>query len=180
MPESVTEGVVMTALRAVEDPELHRDVVSLNMVRNLKIDGPHVRMTLMLTTPACPLTGPFKAAVEEALLAVPGVSEATVDLDAEVRGHQAASGPKPVEGVKNIIAVASNKGGVGKSTGASNLAVALAQHGARVGLLDADITGPNIPTMMGIEQGMLAEGRSGLHTVDAYGVRAASIGIVLP
>jgi ATP-binding protein involved in chromosome partitioning len=137
-------------------------------------------MTLMLTTPACPLTGPFKEAVETALLAIPGVSSANVALDAEVRGHKGASDRKPVEGVKNIIAVASNKGGVGKSTVATNLAVALAHHGAKVGLLDADITGPNLPTMMGFEAGYQAEQGGGLHPEDHYGVRVCSIGFALP
>src|ERR1044071_4996122 len=101
MPESISEAAVTAALRNVEDPELHRDVVSLNMVRDLKIEDSRVSMTLMLTTPACPLTGPFKEAVEAALRSVPGVHDVDVKLHAEVRGHQAASGPKPVEGVKN-------------------------------------------------------------------------------
>jgi ATP-binding protein involved in chromosome partitioning len=180
MAEAVKESVVLDALSRVEDPELHRDVISLNMVRNLKIEGSTVSMTLMLTTPACPLTGPFKEAVEEALLAVPGVTEANVALDAEVRGHQTQSDRKPVEGVKNIIAIASNKGGVGKSTVATNLAVALAQRGAKVGLLDADITGPNIPTMMGFPHGHLRESAGGLHPEDKYGVRVCSIGFALP
>ncbi len=178
MPD-LTESAVMAALSRVEDPELHRDIVSLNMVRNLKIDRDNVSMTLMLTTPACPLTGPFKAAVEEALLAIPGVSSANVALDAEVRGHK-ANDRKPVEGVKNIIAIASNKGGVGKSTVATNLAVALAKHGAKVGLLDADITGPNIPTMMGFEAGFLAKAEGGLRPQERYGVRVCSIGFALP
>jgi ATP-binding protein involved in chromosome partitioning len=171
---------VVTALRAVEDPELHRDVISLNMVRDLKIEGPVVSMTLMLTTPACPLTGPFKEAVETALLSVPGVTEARVALDAEVRQHRGGSDRKPVEGVKNIIAVASNKGGVGKSTVSSNLALALARRGAKVGLLDADITGPNIPTMFGFEPGHLREAEGGLRAVEKYGVKVCSIGFALP
>ncbi len=129
MPDAVTESAVMSALSRVEDPELHRDVVSLNMVRDLRIEGDTVSMTLMLTTPACPLTGPFKEAVEQALLAVPGVATANVALDAEVRGHGGRPDRRPVEGVKNIIAVASNKGGVGKSTVSANLAVALARRG---------------------------------------------------
>src|SRR5215471_12116656 len=105
----VTEATVISALRNVEDPELHRDIVSLDMVRNLQIAGDTVSMTLMLTTPACPLTGPFKEAVETALLDIPGVANANVALDAEVRGHHGPADRKPVEGVKNIIAVASNK-----------------------------------------------------------------------
>ena len=138
----VAENVVMEALHRVEDPELHRDIVSLNMVRDLKIDGGTVSMTLMLTTPACPMTGPFKESVEQALLAIPGVDEAKVALDAEVRGNQTQNDRKPVEGVKNIIAVASNKGGVGKSTVSTNLAVALAKRGAKVGLWTPTLPAP--------------------------------------
>ncbi|HLF79091.1 MAG TPA: Mrp/NBP35 family ATP-binding protein [Dehalococcoidia bacterium] len=180
MADAVTESTVLTALREVEDPELHRDIVTLNMVRDLKIEGPTVSMTLMLTTPACPLTGPFKEAVETALLAIPGVATAKVVLDAEVRSHRGATDRKPVEGVKNIIAVASNKGGVGKSTVSTNLSVALARHGAKVGLLDADITGPNVPTMMGFEAGLLAKAEGGLKPLEKYGVRVCSIGFALP
>ncbi|HWC29214.1 MAG TPA: P-loop NTPase, partial [Dehalococcoidia bacterium] len=179
MPE-VNESAVMQALAGVEDPELHRDIISLNMVRDLKIAGDSVSMTLMLTTPACPLTGPFKEAVETALLAVPGVVNANVALDAEVRAHRGPSERKPVEGVKNIIAVASNKGGVGKSTVATNLAIALARHGAAVGILDADITGPNIPTMMGFEAGFQAQSEGGLKPTEKYGVVVCSIGFALP
>jgi len=179
MPD-VSEGAVMQALSGVEDPELHRDIISLNMVRDLKIAGDTVSMTLMLTTPACPLTGPFKEAVETALLSVPGVATTNVALDAEVRAHHGASERKPVEGVKNIIAVASNKGGVGKSTVATNLAIALARHGAKVGILDADITGPNIPTMMGFEAGFQAQSEGGLKPTEKYGVMVCSIGFALP
>src|SRR5262245_49457602 len=99
MSEALSPNVVMAALSQVEDPELHRDIVSLNMVRDLKIEGASVSMTLMLTTPACPLTGPFRDAVEQALLAIPGVSAANVALDAEVRSHHGPSDRRPVEGV---------------------------------------------------------------------------------
>ena len=170
----------MTALGQVEDPELHRDIISLNMVRDLSIQGSTVSMTLMLTTPACPLSGPFKESVETALLSVPGVAETKVALDAEVRAHRGAEERKPVEGVKNIIAIASNKGGVGKSTVSTNLAVALAARGAKVGLLDADITGPNIPTMMGFEPGFLNGAAGGLKPQDKHGVRVCSLGFALP
>ena len=172
---------VLAALQQVRDPELHRDIVSLNMVRNLAVDGGRVAFELVLTTPACPLRETIDKDVRAALEAVSGIEALDISWGAEVRGGAAREGgPKPVEGVKNIIAVASNKGGVGKSTVSTNLAVALARLGASVGLLDADITGPNIPTMLGIEQGALAEGASGLHTIEAHGVRAASIGFVLP
>lgn len=172
---------VLNALQQVTDPELHRDIVSLNMVRDLTVEGGRVAFELVLTTPACPLRETIDRDVRAALATVTGVETIDINWGAEVRGGAAREGgPTPVKGVKNIIAVASNKGGVGKSTVSTNLAVALARLGAKVGLLDADITGPNIPTMLGIEQGALAEGSSGLHTLEAYGVTAASIGFVLP
>ncbi len=180
MPPPIDEATVLEKLREVDDPELHRDIVTLNMVRDLKIGDGSISMTLMLTTPACPMTGPFKEAVETALLALPGVATANVALDAEVRSHRGAEERKPVEGVKNIIAVASNKGGVGKSTIAVNISVALARLGASAGILDADITGPNIPTMLGIDQGLMAEGGVGLQTIEAHGIKAVSLGFVLP
>ncbi|RLT26456.1 MAG: MRP family ATP-binding protein [Chloroflexi bacterium] len=172
---------VMTALQTVRDPELHRDIVSLDMVRDLSIEGGHVKFELVLTTPACPLRETIEKDVRAALQTVPGIDDLDISWGAEVRGGATREGgPKPVPGVKNVIAVASNKGGVGKSTISTNLAVALAALGAKVGLLDADITGPNIPTMLGIEQGALSEGQGGLHTIEAYGVQAVSIGFVLP
>jgi len=171
---------VLAALRTVNDPELHRDIVSLDMVRDLNVEGGRVAFELVLTTPACPLREQIDTAVRDALAAVPGVDAVDIKWGAEVRGYTREGGPKPVPGVKNVIAVASNKGGVGKSTVAVNLAVALAKLGASVGILDADITGPNLPTMLGIEQGGLAEGQGGLHPIEAHGVKAVSIGFVLP
>ena len=172
---------VLAALSEVRDPELHRDIVSLNMVRDLAVEGATASFRLVLTTPACPLREQIDVDVRAALDAVPGIDEVEIEWDAEVRGQaRREDGPEPVTGVKNLIAVASNKGGVGKSTVATNLAVALAQLGAAVGIVDADITGPNIPTMLGIEQGSMAEGQQGMHTIEAHGVRAVSIGFVLP
>lgn len=175
------QQAVLTALQGVRDPELHRDIVSLNMVRELTVDGGRVAFELVLTTPACPLRETIERDVRAALAAVPGIEQVDVTWGAEVRGGATREGgPQPIPGVKNVIGVASNKGGVGKSTISTNLAVALARLGAKVGLLDADITGPNIPTMLGIEQGLLSEGDGGLRTIEAHGVRAISLGFVLP
>jgi len=179
--QSPTTEAVLDALRKVNDPELHRDVVSLNMIQDIEIQNGSVSLTLVLTTPACPVRADFQKAVEEAVMAVPGVTRATVRLGANVRASDPrANGPKPIEGVRNILAIASNKGGVGKSTVAVNLAVALAQSGAAVGLLDADITGPNIPTMMGFEAGFMAQENHGLRAETRFGVKVASLGFLLP
>jgi ATP-binding protein involved in chromosome partitioning len=175
-----SEQQIMDALRRVEDPELHRDIVSLNMVRDLQVQDGRVSLRVVLTTPACPVGGAIREAVEEAVRGLNGVREVDITMDAEVRAAQPMGAARPVEGVRNIIAVASNKGGVGKTTVSVNLAVALAKRGARVGLLDADVTGPNIPIMMGFEAGFMAEGERGLTTVEKYGVRMVSLGFVLP
>ncbi|HXG36926.1 MAG TPA: Mrp/NBP35 family ATP-binding protein [Dehalococcoidia bacterium] len=174
----VTKAEVLAALSQVQDPDLHRDIVSLGFIKDsdINICGDNVSVTIMLTTPACPVREQMKSQAEELLLALPGVSHAEVHMDADVRSTQARSG-QPVEGVRNIIAVASNKGGVGKSTVAVNLAIALSKCGARVGLLDADITGPNVPTMMGLPPGFQAD--RGLAVEERYGVRVASIGFLL-
>ncbi|MBT5772799.1 MAG: P-loop NTPase, partial [Dehalococcoidia bacterium] len=136
---------------------------------------------MVLTTPACPLRETIDKDVHAALEPLDGIDTIEIDWGAEVRGTLGREGgPASIDGVKNVIAVASNKGGVGKSTVSTNLAVSLAKLGAKVGLLDADITGPNIPTMLGISGGIQAEGGGGLHTVESHGVKAVSIGFVLP
>lgn len=172
-----SEKAILAALSTVEDPELHRDIVSLGMIRDVQISGGKVAFRFAPTTPAGPMRNELQRRAEEAVRAVPGVDSVEVKMDAEVRAHSPLRGPRPVKGVRNIIAVASNKGGVGKSTVAVNLAVALAKHGARVGLLDADLTGPNIPTMVGLEHGYQAD--TGLVPVTCYGVKVVSIGFVL-
>jgi ATP-binding protein involved in chromosome partitioning len=177
--QTPTHEAVIEALRRVNDPELHRDVISLNMIRDLEVKDGAVSLQLVLTTPACPVRRDFQEMVENAVKGVPGVTSVRVTLGAEVRGGGAPQGKQPVEGVRNIIAVASNKGGVGKSTVAVNLAIALARAGARVGLVDADITGPNIPTMLGFEPGFMAQS-PGLKVAEKYGIKVASLGFLLP
>lgn len=147
----ITEEAVMAALSTVIEPELHRDLVSLNMVRDLQITGNDIAFTVMLTTPACPLKGKMEHDARAALAHLPNLGKVTIKWDANVPTDNRISGQIGQQ-FRNTIAVSSGKGGVGKTTIAVNLAIALAQEGARVGLLDADILGPNVPMMMGVEQ----------------------------
>jgi len=174
----VSKEAVLAALSQIEDPDLRRDIVSLGFVKDedINVCAGSVSVRIVLTTPACPVREKMKAQAEELLLALPGIDHAEVNMDAEVRSTT-MRGQRPVEGVRNVIAVASNKGGVGKSTVAVNLALALTRFGARVGLMDADLTGPNLPTMLGLGAGFQAD--TGLSIVERYGVKLASIGFVL-
>ena len=173
----VSEEAVMAALSKVQDPELHRDLVSLNMIRDVNIDGEEVGFTVVLTTPACPLRSQIESEAREAVAALPGVNSVQVKMDANVPADGRQRGLLELP-IRNAIAIASGKGGVGKSTVAVNLAVILAKSGARVGLLDADIYGPNIPTMMGVEH-LPAAGGEKLIPAQSHGVKLMSIGFLV-
>jgi len=176
---AVAEADVIAALRTVNDPELHRDLVSLDMIRDIRIDGGDVAFTVVLTTPACPLKDVIQRDCERALMQVPGVERVSVSWDAQVRSDDRLTKQIDV-GMRNAIAVGSGKGGVGKSTVAVNLAVALARQGASVGLLDADVYGPNVPLMMGVA-GARPVSRDGkrIEPIEAHGVKLISIGFLV-
>ncbi|MBZ0220746.1 MAG: iron-sulfur cluster carrier protein ApbC [Candidatus Methylomirabilis sp.] len=176
---NITEAVVLDALRSVMDPELGKDLVTLNMIRDVKVEGGKVSFTLMLTTMACPLKKELEANSVNAVKAIPGVTEVSVTTGAEVPKSKEVSGKAPIPGVKNTIAVASGKGGVGKSTVAVNLAVALAQSGAKVGLLDTDLYGPSLPLMMGIHEPLQATPEERLVPLEKYGMKLVSVGFML-
>ena len=175
----LTEENVLQALKAVNDPDLHRDIVTLNFVKNLKISGNNVSFTLELTTPACPVRDQFKADSERAIRsAIAGVGKVDVQMTASVATHTNQQKDLILPGVKNTIAVASGKGGVGKSTVAVNLAVSLALDGAKVGLVDADVYGPSIPLMFGMnERPRLSENK--LIPLERYDVKIMSIGFLV-
>lgn len=152
MAIAISEENVLNVLRTVQDPDLHRDLVTLNMIKDVKIVGNDVSVTVELTTPACPMKEKIKTDCEQALRQLENIGTVTINMTANVSQQAGAASPeKPgIPGVKNIIAVSSGKGGVGKSTVSTNLAVSLMKSGATVGLMDADAYGPNIPQMLGV------------------------------
>ena len=174
----VTEDVILNSLRAVKDPDLHKDVVALNMIRDVKICGGIVSFRFVLTTPACPVRDQLKFEAERTVMAVPGVERVEVKMDAEVPKARGALDKAEIAGVKHIIAVSSGKGGVGKSTVAANLALALAGTGARVGIMDADVYGPTIPTLMNAHT-LPKPTPEGTVPAEQYGVKIISMGFFL-
>ncbi|HEY58058.1 MAG TPA: Mrp/NBP35 family ATP-binding protein [Anaerolineae bacterium] len=175
---AVTKEQVLKALSQVLDPELGKDLVSLNMIRDVEVEGDTVRFRLVLTTPACPLRSSMEADARRAVEALPGVKKVEVKMDAEVPQDGRSRGVVRLP-IRNAIAVGSGKGGVGKSTIAVNLAVALAQAGARVGLIDADIYGPNVPTMLGVDRLPPMREANKIEPAEAYGVKVISIGFMV-
>jgi len=169
---------VLEALKVVQDPDLGRDIVSLNFVKELRIDGGLVTFDIELTTPACPVKEQMHDQAVAAVSALDGVTSVTVNMTANVRAVASPdSGRAPIPGVKNIIAVGAGKGGVGKSTVAVNLALALAKYGGRVGLIDADIYGPNIPIMLGVRGQLETDGKK-IVPAEKYGIPVVSMGFL--
>lgn len=177
---TVTEQAVLDVLAQIKDPDLHKDIVTLGFIKDLKIDGGNVSFRIVLTTPACPVKDQMEGAALELVSALPGVSSVNVKMDAEVPKGRGLGEKVTVEGVRNIVAVSSGKGGVGKSTVAVNIAVSLAQDGARVGLMDADVYGPNVPIMLGVSDRQPEVDVNKLIPIEAHGVRVMSMAFLQP
>jgi ATP-binding protein involved in chromosome partitioning len=171
----LNEEAVLGALKAVRDPDLNRDIVSLKFIKNLAIDGGKVSFAIELTTPACPVKDQMREQARAAVAALPGVTAVDILMTAQVRATATADGNKaPVPGVKNIIAVGAGKGGVGKTTVAVNLAIALSKSGGRVAMIDGDIYGPNVPIMLGIQTQLTTDGQK-IVPADQYGIQLVSM-----
>ncbi|MDP4201004.1 MAG: iron-sulfur cluster carrier protein ApbC [Bacteroidota bacterium] len=180
----VTESDILHALSSVVDPDIHRDVVSLGMIKDVVIKGSKVGFTFELTTPSCPIKGELEREAREAVESIAGAGNVEIKMTARVPQSQLRSAGEILSGVKNTIAIASGKGGVGKSTVAANLAVQLARDGARVGLLDADIYGPSIPLMFGLQNAkpaarQVSENKVMMVPLEAEGIKIMSIGFLV-
>jgi ATP-binding protein involved in chromosome partitioning len=174
----VAESAVLDALRSVKDPDLHRDIVALGFVKDLKIDGGLVAFTIELTTPACPVKDAMREQARAAVAELPGVSAVEVKMTASVRAARAIDADlSAIPGVKNIVAVGAGKGGVGKTTLAVNLAAALSALGSRVGIIDGDIYGPNVPIMLGVKGQLESDGEK-IVPAEKFGIKVVSMGFL--
>src|SRR4051812_49153102 len=175
---AVDPAAILDALKVVRDPDLNRDIVSLGFIKDLKSDGGSVAFTIELTTPACPVKEQMRDQARAAVMQVPGVSSVDVTMSARVREAVGGDGPRqPLPGVKNIIAVGAGKGGVGKTTLAVNLAIALARCGGKVGVIDGDIYGPNVPIMLGVKTQLITDGQK-IIPAGKYGLQVISMGFL--
>jgi ATP-binding protein involved in chromosome partitioning len=171
----LTEDAVLDALKVVRDPDLNRDIVSLKFIKNLAIEGGKVSFAIELTTPACPVKDQMREQARAAVAALPGVTDVDIVMTAQVRATATADGNKaPVPGVKNIIAVGAGKGGVGKTTVAVNLAIALSKSGGRVAMIDGDVYGPNVPIMLGVQTQLTTDGQK-IVPAEQYGIQVVSM-----
>jgi ATP-binding protein involved in chromosome partitioning len=177
MGNNVTQNDALAALGQVQDPDLRKDIVTLGFVRNVRIDGSHVDLDITLPTPIFPAHEKMRDDIVKRVEGLPGVTSVEVKMTAEVSG-QAASGRNALPGVKNVVAVGSGKGGVGKSTVTVNLAVGLAKYGAKVGLVDGDIYGPTIPIMMGARDRDLQQNDRGIIPIESHGIKFMSMGLL--
>jgi ATP-binding protein involved in chromosome partitioning len=169
---------ILQALKVVQDPDLHRDIVSLGFVKDLSVTAGTVAFTIELTTPACPVKDQMRDQARAAVMQLPGVASVDVTMTARVRHAVGGDGARqPVDGVKNIIAVGAGKGGVGKTTLSVNLALALAKSGSRVGMIDGDIYGPNVPIMLGLQTQLGTDGQK-IIPAEKFGLQVVSMGFL--
>jgi ATP-binding protein involved in chromosome partitioning len=174
----VEPSAVLEALKIVRDPDLNRDIVSLGFIKDLRVEGGRVAFAIELTTPACPVKDQMRDQARAAVLQLAGVSTVDVTMTARVREAVGGDGGRqPVPGVKNVIAVGAGKGGVGKTTVAVNLAIALAKCGSKVGIIDADIYGPNVPIMLGMRTQLVTDGQK-IVPAEKYGLQVISMGFL--
>jgi ATP-binding protein involved in chromosome partitioning len=178
--KQITEETVLEALKAIIDPDLRKDIVTLGFIKDLTIDGSNVAFRVVLTTPACPVKEQMETQANEVVKAIEGVENVTVTMDAEVPKGRGIGGNMALPNVKNIIAVSSGKGGVGKSTVAVNLAVGLSKLGAKVGIMDADVYGPNVPLMLGAADKQPEIANNQLIPIEAFGVKMISMALLAP
>lgn len=179
---TLTREKILESIKVVKDPDLHRDIVSLGMVKEIEINGGKVSVHVELTTPACPLKDQIKQDVEKAVATLEGIKEVSVEMTSSVRRAPNLLPTGTPSGIKNVVAVASGKGGVGKSTVCVNLAIALAQTGAKVGLMDGDIYGPNVPLMLGIppDERPKITADEKIVPIEVYGLKVISMGVMVP
>ena len=175
----VTTEHVLSALKAVQDPDLKRDLVSLGFIKDVTIQGGRVAFKIELTTPACPVRHLMKEEAEQVVKAIPGVTQVDITLTWQVRPPVSTPQGMVSPNVKNIVPIASGKGGVGKSTVSANLALALAKSGAKVGLMDADVYGPSIPTILGMTGQPEVDEKNRITPIDQYGVKVISMGFFM-
>src|SRR5580693_3588231 len=171
-------SAVLDALKMIRDPDLQRDIVSLGFIKDLLIDRGRVAFTIELTTPACPVKDQMRDQARAAVMQVPGVSAVEVQMTARVREAVGGDGTRSsLPGIKNVIAVGAGKGGVGKTTVAVNLAIALAKCGGKVGIIDADIYGPNVPIMLGMKTQLTNDGQK-IVPAEKFGLQVMSMGFL--
>ena len=174
----ISEGQILDALRPIVDPDFNKSIVELGFVKNIAIDGGKVAFDIELTTPACPVKAEFERTARERIEALDGVSAVDVNMTSQTRSSVPTKDSDVLPGVRNTIAVASGKGGVGKSTTAINIALSLRASGAKVGVLDADVYGPSLPLLTGVSERPTAQNRR-IYPLEAYGLELMSMGFFL-